>query len=265
MMFKEKTFVAVWFGFILVGVFGETDTVKSVSVLEGDSVTLNSSLNEIQTDDKIMWHFGNDRPIIARISRENKQILVSDVSFKNRLKLDDKTGSLSINNTRTTDSGLYEVTISRSSTVTKYNFTVKVYARLPVPVISSNSSNCSSPSMSKCSFWCSVVNVSHVTLSWYKGNSLLSSISVSDLSISLSLPLELECLDDFYSCDVAHSFTNQTTLLNSTQLCQPCSMKDCTFCCHFPEVVTRLVISVLVGVAAAFIVMYDITSNLKKG
>uniref|UniRef100_A0A8C2HF05 Ig-like domain-containing protein n=1 Tax=Cyprinus carpio TaxID=7962 RepID=A0A8C2HF05_CYPCA len=212
----------------LTGVFGD-----SVSVMEGDLVTLNSlnsDLTDIREGDDILWKFGAEKSLIAKMNKKRKIFSTHnapDERFRDRVKLDNQTGSLTITNITTEHAGLYELEISGAKLTSK-TFNVSVYTHLPVPVISSNSSQCSSSSSSSqqnCSLVCSVVNVGHVTLSWYKGNSLLSSISVSDLSISLSLPLEVEYQDkNTYSCVLNNPISNQTQHLDITQLCHTCAV-----------------------------------------
>ncbi|XP_048050784.1 SLAM family member 5-like [Megalobrama amblycephala] len=214
-MFLKLVLLCLW---RLDGVFGEERRV-----FEGDSVTLDSH-TEMKHDDVIRWRFR--KTSIAYIDKRANRFTVRDDFldgiFRDRLKLDNQTGFLTITNIITEHAGVYELwnanTYSRRSYIR-----LIVYARLPVPVISSNSSQCSSSS-SSCSLVCSVVNVSHVTLSWYKGNSLLSSISASDLSISLSLPLEVEYQDkNTYSCVLNNPISHQTQHLHITHLCHTCS------------------------------------------
>ncbi|XDV23996.1 hypothetical protein PO909_028315 [Leuciscus waleckii] len=114
--------------------------------MEGDSFTLCPDLTEVQDD--ILWSFGAEEYIIAEISRTDGIFStyddVPDGRFRDRLKLDDQTGSLTITNTTTEHAGDYEHYHQLSSKT----FSVTVYARLPVPVIISNSSQCSSSSSS---------------------------------------------------------------------------------------------------------------------
>ncbi|XP_026110337.1 CD48 antigen-like [Carassius auratus] len=219
----------------LFGVFDDVESyeVKSVSVMEGESVTLHTDITEIQRDDEIEWRFNSIRIATADIPEyENAE------RFRDRLKLD-QTGSLTITDTRTTDSGDYKVSTTIKNTESIKRFSLTVYAPVSVPVITSDILQCCSSAESssspKCVLLCSVMNIIHVTLSWYKGNSLLSNISalekkcVSDLSISLSLPLELEYQDNnTYSCVINNPVSNKTRHVCVTDLCRLCSVRPST-------------------------------------
>ncbi|KAI7790985.1 putative SLAM family member 6 [Triplophysa rosa] len=232
----------IWFVMITKGVSG-VDEVKSV--MEGDSVTLHTHLTHIQRDDQILWMFG---PRIAEIYKESIDMFDSSKTFGDRLKLNSQTGSLTITNIRTEHTGLYKLQIRSYRGDSDKIFNVTVYARLPVPVIIRNSSQCSSSS-EKCVLLCSVMNVTHVSLSWYKGKSLLSSVSVSDLNIRLSLPLEVEYQDtNTYRCVINNHFTNHTQHLHITHVCQPCS-------------VTPSLVYALVGVIAVALFVYYVRSK----
>ncbi len=108
------------------GVFGvDTDELKSVSVMKGESVTLNTDVTEAQTYLLIQWMFGSTRIAeVNRLTQTNSTYDGPDGRFRDRLKLD-QTGSLTITNTRTTDSGLYQLAIvNRDASYINYNVTV---------------------------------------------------------------------------------------------------------------------------------------------
>ncbi|XP_056614496.1 natural killer cell receptor 2B4-like isoform X2 [Triplophysa dalaica] len=197
--------------------------------MEGHSVTLHKNDTQLKSAHLIRWTFVSQESPIVRINKEANKVLIfddiHDGRFRDRLQVDVQTGSLTITNTKTEDSGLYEITISGKQQIS-YRFNINVYAHLPVPVISSDFSQCSSSSssVSNCSVLCSVLNVPHVSLSWYKGKSLLSNISVSDLNIRLSLPLEVEYQDtNTYRCVINNPIANHPQHLNINHVCQPCS------------------------------------------
>ncbi len=90
----------------------------SVSVIEGDSVIFHTGVETNQQED-IKWYFRGVR--IAQINGA-LSFICTDVQcnagterFRDRLKLDNQTGSLTIMNITNTDSGLYELKIIRSS------------------------------------------------------------------------------------------------------------------------------------------------------
>lgn len=90
------------------------DEVKTISVKEGESVTLDPD-DAKTTSDVITWFFDGTR--ITKITGDPNQIstdLQTNEKFKDRLTVN-QNGSLTMMNTRITDSGLYKLQISSSS------------------------------------------------------------------------------------------------------------------------------------------------------
>ncbi|XP_051764117.1 uncharacterized protein LOC127520214 [Ctenopharyngodon idella] len=118
---SEKIFVITVYGVSS----AERDEVK-----EGESATLDPSVIK-NPNDLMRWYF-NDI-LIAEITGNQSKICTDDQCderFRDRLKLDHQTGSLTITNTRNTDSGEYklQIIINNSSfsisTVKRFNVTV---------------------------------------------------------------------------------------------------------------------------------------------
>ncbi|XP_055072658.2 uncharacterized protein [Misgurnus anguillicaudatus] len=206
------------------GVFG--DEVKSE--MEGGSLTLPTGLTKIQTGHQIEWRFGPRGILIGLIDLGINTISIDtnpahDKRFKDIVDLDDETGTLTIKPLTTEHTGLYHLQIIIDDIVSEKRFSVTVYARLPVPVIQRHCPQTPSPEetlSSNCSLLCSVLNVRDVSLSWYKGNSLLSIISVSDLNNSLHLEVEYQDTNT-YRCVVNNPITNQTQHLKIDEVCHP--------------------------------------------
>ncbi|KAL0199948.1 hypothetical protein M9458_003135, partial [Cirrhinus mrigala] len=223
----------MYFAFcVFPGVFGaDTENTETVSVMVGDSVTLHTDIGTVRRNDHIMWMFGPDSPDnqIADLMKWSYMLSMyvsGKMPFGDKLQLDHQTGSLTIKNTVSEHSGLYKLTIIHNRKTSRKKFDVKVYAPLPVPIITSDSSQNSTASERAvgpaCVLMCSVANASRATLSFFKGSDLVSSVSGSDFSSSLSLPLDVEYHDEnTYSCVVNNSISNHTTLFNITDLCQP--------------------------------------------
>ncbi|XP_057182164.1 uncharacterized protein LOC130549044 [Triplophysa rosa] len=108
------------------GVFGvDPDEVKSV--MEGHSVTLHTNVTELHTDDLIVWYYGSENTFVARINgKASSTMLSDDEMFRDRLKMNDQTGDLTITHITSQHSGLYTLKISSNNkaSVKRYNLTV---------------------------------------------------------------------------------------------------------------------------------------------
>ncbi len=92
-------------------------------MMSGEFVTLNTK-TETQSDDLILWTFGAKNCLVVKVDSGTTSI---SEKFRGRLELDKTSGSLTITNFRTTDSGVYKLQIinREQTTFRRFNVTVK--------------------------------------------------------------------------------------------------------------------------------------------
>ncbi|XDV24101.1 hypothetical protein PO909_028366, partial [Leuciscus waleckii] len=153
------------------------DSVE-VSVKEGDSVTLHTNAKKNQ-EDRIKWY--NNDTLIAQINTDQSKTC-TDVQcnegterFRDRLKLDHQTGSLTITNTRTTDSGEYNLLITSNNSDSE-----KIYSVSVEGVSAAERDEVKRKSVKEgesVSLDSDVKKTPHDVMTWYSDDTLLAEIS----------------------------------------------------------------------------------------
>nr|XP_055072790.1 uncharacterized protein LOC129452790 [Misgurnus anguillicaudatus] len=104
-------------------------TDESVSVIEGDSVTLHTN-TDTQRDDVMDWRFGDQQNLIVRINRAANSLRiyddVLDGRFRDRLQMNNQTGDLIITNITTNHTGNFTLHIIIRGKVTNKTFNINV-------------------------------------------------------------------------------------------------------------------------------------------
>ncbi|XP_062384629.1 uncharacterized protein LOC134071930 isoform X2 [Sardina pilchardus] len=208
----------------------------------GETVVFQPEIPNLQTDDQFLWRFhSNSRPEKSIIVQS--QVLKDEVHteykgrFKGNLMLDRNTGSLTIRNITTSQSGVYHLQIMGDESVSDWYVNCSVYAPVSAPIISRGDSHPNtrtitgavrhalsgpeSQSSSSCQVLCSMKNDREVSLSWFRGNDILNKTSSPDASITLSLPLDIDDQEDTvtYRCVSANPVSNYTTHLDIPTVC----------------------------------------------
>ncbi len=99
--------------------------------MTGDSVVLHTGVREINREKQILWLFGPKKAdtLIAEIYKLSISIYDSYEGIKDRLQMDQQTGSLTVRNITTSHSGHYTAQIMNAMTTFK-RFSVMVYGEL---------------------------------------------------------------------------------------------------------------------------------------
>ncbi|KAK2906621.1 hypothetical protein Q8A67_005606 [Cirrhinus molitorella] len=230
-----------------------------ISMKEGDSVTLNSDLTEIMDGDRIQWVFFNTYIAEINVTANSMEVYddVLDGRFRDRLKLDKQTGSLTITNTTTEHAGVYLVLINRMGIY----FFLAVCDEISVMEGDSVTLNSDLTETDKIEwrFGTGIDKIAEVTNSmtvYYDalGGRFRDRLKLDNQTGSLTITNITTKHAGRYLLLIIGSKFESVKMFRI-------SVYDSVHCCGPTEAVIRLVLSALVGVATVILLVYDIRSR----
>ncbi|XDV22780.1 hypothetical protein PO909_027599 [Leuciscus waleckii] len=229
--------------------------------MEGDPVSLNSDLTEVKDKDVIQWTFENT--LIAEINVTANRITVYDDvldgRFRDRLKLDNQTGSLTITNTTTEHTGEYKLQINRVSK----NFSLTVFDEVKSVkegdsvTLNSDLTEMKDDDVIQWRFENTVIAEINVTADRFTvyddvlDGRFRDRLKLDNQTGSLTITNTTTEHDGYYKLEGV-SFSSKAFRV---------SVYDSVHCCGPTEALIRLVLSALVGKATVIIVIYEIRSR----
>lgn len=105
------------------------DEVKTV--MEGDVLTLHTGATQLHKNSETIWFYKSDS-LATRIAQMNEENVFTHYENKlaDRLQLDQESGSLTIWNISSSDSGVYEVSLTNGLDISERKIRVDVYGKL---------------------------------------------------------------------------------------------------------------------------------------
>uniref|UniRef100_A0A3Q3EZR3 Contactin-4-like n=1 Tax=Labrus bergylta TaxID=56723 RepID=A0A3Q3EZR3_9LABR len=211
--------------------------MSMVQAKEGQRVTLNTREDGCDSKVEVVWIFGPEKPV-SRVARMRNRVLTTNYtkSFGNRLKLDPQSGSLSITELRSSDSGVY-MCQSIGVNILSQQFNLIVYAGISQLHLLKSAFSCCLPASvctpsirtnmtamnSHCSWLtveCSVKSSRELRLSMFRGRDKLKETSRPDPSSTLHLSLLISKGDEGeYSCVAENPVDQKSSRLHTADTC----------------------------------------------
>ncbi|XP_008301124.1 CD48 antigen-like [Stegastes partitus] len=200
------------------------NTVINVNVLDGNNVTLDPGIKELQKHHTVKWTKGRDFVGTLIAQWKDFKTFINE-TFKDVLQLNEHTGALTFTSVTRDLAGYYcvKMLIGSELYILRQYF-ITVYELVPKPHITPANASITYQLANDgiCYAICSVRNAPEVTLSWYKEEKKLNESRDPDISVNLTLPLQIQSQPEgIYICRAANPVSEETASLNSTQWCPP--------------------------------------------